>query len=141
MGLPRLAAALGDGCGIALRESRQGPTELVSAICLTGICVLAFSLIAVLRQERTIAFLTNEAPQADDTERVCDAAAHDFGLSPRETEILKLIARGNAVDAVAKKLVVSPYTVQTHVQHIYRKMQVHKRSELMDYLNLHRDEG
>lgn len=141
VGLPRLAAALGDGCGIALRESRQGPTELVSAICLTGICVLAFSLIAVLRQERTIAFLTNEAPQADDTERVCDAAAHDFGLSPRETEILKLIARGNAVDAVAKKLVVSPYTVQTHVQHIYRKMQVHKRSELMDYLNLHRDEG
>lgn len=141
MGLPRLSAAFGDGCGIALRESGQSQTELVSAICLAGICVLAFSLIAVLHQERTIAFLTSETPQADDTERVCEAAARDFGLSPRESEILKLIARGHAVDAVAKKLVVSPYTVQTHIQHIYRKMQVHKRSELMDYLNLHRDEN
>ncbi|MDO4443354.1 MAG: LuxR C-terminal-related transcriptional regulator [Slackia sp.] len=139
-GIPRLGAALGDGCGIALRESGQECADLVSTICLAGICLLAFSLIAILHQERTIAFLTSEAPQADDTEQVCDAAAHDFGLSPRETEILKLIARGNAVDAVAKKLVVSPYTVQTHVQHIYRKMQVHKRSELMDYLNLRREE-
>ena len=84
--------------------------------------------------------MTSDAPQADDTEKVCESAAQDFGLSPRETEILKLIARGHAVDAVAKKLVVSPYTVQTHIQHIYRKMQVHKRSELMDYLNLRRDE-
>ena len=56
-------------------------------------------------------------------------------------EILSSSRAEDAVDAVAKKLVVSPYTVQTHVQHIYRKMQVHKRSELMDYLNLHRDKG
>lgn len=141
MGLPRLSTALGDGCGIALRETWQDGIGLVSTVCLAFVCVLAFLLIAILHQERTIAFLTSDAPQADDTERVCESAAQDFGLSPRETEILKLIARGHAVDAVAKKLVVSPYTVQTHIQHIYRKMQVHKRSELMDYLNLHRDEN
>lgn len=141
MGLPRLSTALGDGCGIALRETWQDGAGLVSTACLAFVCVLAFLLIAVLHQERTIAFLTSDAPQADDTERVCESAAQDFGLSPREAEILKLIARGHAVDAVAKKLVVSPYTVQTHIQHIYRKMQVHKRSELMDYLNLHRDES
>lgn len=140
MGLPRLSTALGDGCGIALRETWQDGIGLVSTVCLAFVCVLAFLLIAILHQERTIAFLTSDAPQADDTEKVCESAAQDFGLSPRETEILKLIARGHAVDAVAKKLVVSPYTVQTHIQHIYRKMQVHKRSELMDYLNLRRDE-
>lgn len=37
--------------------------------------------------------------------------------------------------ATAEKLVISPYTVNTHIQHIYRKLNIHKRSELISYLH------
>lgn len=40
--------------------------------------------------------------------------AKEFSLSARETEIVMLIARGFTTDNVAKKLVISPYTVNTH---------------------------
>ena len=33
-----------------------------------------------------------------------------------------------------ERLVISPYTVNTHVQHIYGKLSIHKRSELISYL-------
>mgnify|MGYP002151089938 CR=1 FL=1 len=45
-----------------------------------------------------------------------------------------------AASAVAEKLVISPYTVNTHVRHIYEKMQIHKRSELLNYLNMQRSD-
>ena len=52
---------------------------------------------------------------------------------------MKLVARGYTVDNISNKLVISPYTTQTHIRHIYAKMNIHKRSELLDYINMHRD--
>lgn len=69
----------------------------------------------------------------------CDAVIVEFKLSKREGEILKLVARGYTVDNISNKLVISPYTTQTHIRHIYAKMNIHKRSELLDYINMHRD--
>lgn len=96
-------------------------------------------LMAATRQEDAIAALTSPKPREERIERLCEATAEEFALSPREAEILVLIARGGSVESIARKLVVSPYTVQTHIQHIYRKMNVHKRSDLLDYLNLRRE--
>ncbi len=64
----------------------------------------------------------------------------EFGLSEREGEILRLIARGKTANAIAEKLVISPHTVNTHIRHIYDKTQIRKRGELIDYINLRRDE-
>ena len=51
-----------------------------------------------------------------------------------------LIARGHTTNSMAEKLVISPYTVNTHIRHIYDKMQIHKRSELLNYLNMQRSD-
>lgn len=61
--------------------------------------------------------------------------AKEFSLSAREREIVMLIARGFTTDNVAKKLVISPYTVNTHIRHVYEKIGIRKRSELIDYIN------
>jgi DNA-binding NarL/FixJ family response regulator len=53
----------------------------------------------------------------------------DFELTPRETEVLRLLAKGLGREAVAKHLVVSPKTVATHVQHILAKLGVHSATE------------
>jgi DNA-binding NarL/FixJ family response regulator len=50
-------------------------------------------------------------------------------LSAREHEILSLIAKGFRVPEVAELLKIADRTVTTHVQHIYRKLEVSSRSE------------
>jgi DNA-binding NarL/FixJ family response regulator len=50
-------------------------------------------------------------------------------LSERETEILRLVAKGFSFDTVGEVLSISPHTVVTHVKKIYRKLAVHSRGE------------
>lgn len=50
-------------------------------------------------------------------------------LSQRETEILRLVAKGLSFDHVGEVLDISPHTVVTHVKRIYRKLAVHSRGE------------
>lgn len=50
-------------------------------------------------------------------------------LSPRESEILALVARGYTYGELAKLLGVSLSTVQTHVKSIYSKLAVHSKTE------------
>jgi DNA-binding CsgD family transcriptional regulator len=61
-----------------------------------------------------------------------DLTADDAGpvmLTPRETTILDLIARGDSYGGVARTLSVSVGTVQTHAKNIYAKLAVHSRGE------------
>jgi DNA-binding NarL/FixJ family response regulator len=50
-------------------------------------------------------------------------------LTPREHEILDLIAQGLTNGAIAEKLVLSPKTIRNHVSNIFSKLQVATRSE------------
>jgi HD-GYP domain-containing protein (c-di-GMP phosphodiesterase class II) len=50
------------------------------------------------------------------------------GLSEREIEVLRLIARGHTMKEMAAQLVVSPKTVDNHIQHIYGKLGVSTRA-------------
>jgi DNA-binding NarL/FixJ family response regulator/tetratricopeptide (TPR) repeat protein len=50
------------------------------------------------------------------------------GLSPREIDVLRLVARGNTDAQVAEELFISPRTVARHLQSIYTKLDVHSRT-------------
>jgi DNA-binding NarL/FixJ family response regulator len=50
-------------------------------------------------------------------------------LSVREQEVLELVSRGFSYQEIAKLQIVSVYTVQTHIKHLYAKLAVHSRSE------------
>jgi|SRR5690242_12564428 DNA-binding NarL/FixJ family response regulator len=54
-------------------------------------------------------------------------------LSDRETEVLRLVAKGLAYRQIAERLVLSHRTVQNHVQNTLRKLQLHNRVELARY--------
>ena len=49
-------------------------------------------------------------------------------LSPREREVLNLIAQGRTIPAMAKELFLAPSTVKTHVQRLYEKLGVGDRA-------------
>jgi DNA-binding NarL/FixJ family response regulator len=51
------------------------------------------------------------------------------GLTTREAEVLGLLADGFTQAEIATKLVVSPRTVGTHIQHILSKLDVHSRAQ------------
>lgn len=60
-------------------------------------------------------------------------SGHPDILSPREREILQLIAEGNSNAAAAEKLCLSVRTVETHRAHIMTKLQFNSHSELVRY--------
>ena len=54
-------------------------------------------------------------------------------LTPRETEILRLVAKGLSYRQIAERLVLSLRTVQNHVQNTLAKLQLHNRTQLTRY--------
>ncbi|MGZ4124851.1 MAG: response regulator transcription factor, partial [Actinomycetota bacterium] len=51
-------------------------------------------------------------------------------LTPRERDVLRLIARGYAYKEIARELSISPKTVEAHVSSVLRKLQLTNRYEL-----------
>jgi DNA-binding NarL/FixJ family response regulator len=51
-------------------------------------------------------------------------------LTPREREVLRLIARGYAYKEVARQLSISTKTVESHVSAVLRKLQLSSRHQL-----------
>lgn len=54
-------------------------------------------------------------------------------LTPREREILTLLAQGTSTDSIASTLFISPATVRTHIKSIYAKIGVSSRAEAVVY--------
>jgi DNA-binding NarL/FixJ family response regulator len=54
-------------------------------------------------------------------------------LTERETEVLKMVAKGLSYRQIAERLVLSHRTVQNHVQNTLTKLQMHNRVELTRY--------
>jgi DNA-binding NarL/FixJ family response regulator len=66
--------------------------------------------------------------------RMADGPADDGEqLTERETEVLKMVAKGMSYKQIAERLVISHRTVQNHVQNTLRKLQMHNRVELTRY--------
>jgi DNA-binding CsgD family transcriptional regulator len=55
-------------------------------------------------------------------------AGRNYELTRRETEVLRLVAGGLSDQEIARKLSLSPRTVQAHLQSIYNKLEVSNRS-------------
>jgi DNA-binding CsgD family transcriptional regulator len=86
---------------------------------------------AELRAEVTAGRLDSEAVEA-----VLAAAGHrairrregPAGLTAREVDVLRLLARGLSSTEIAARLVISPKTVRNHIEHIYTKIGASSRA-------------
>ena len=54
-------------------------------------------------------------------------------LTPREREVLRRVCRGQRTEEIAESMSVGLSTVRTHMQHVYAKLDVHSRLELISY--------
>lgn len=142
---PRVFAAL-RGCwafggllGIIL--GRVG----ASVILQNQTAALAMSLAAILLITSCYLFIFNEKIMSTLTrffpektpgrfQRKCEEVARLYKLSPREAEVMGLLARGRNVEVIMDELTLSNATVCTHRQHIYQKIDVHSQQELIDVI-------
>jgi DNA-binding NarL/FixJ family response regulator len=62
-------------------------------------------------------------------QRIAPPRSEDYNLSPRELEVLKLLADGHVYKTAADVLSVSVDTLRFHVRNIYAKLHVHSKSE------------
>jgi DNA-binding NarL/FixJ family response regulator len=117
-----LEAVKAGATGYLLKSA--APAEFVEAVRRTaaGEPVFTPSLAGlVLGEYRRLA----AQPKADDG----DAPR----LTDRETEVLRLVAKGLSYKQIAERLGVSHRTVQNHVQNTLNKLQLHNRVELTRY--------
>ena len=61
----------------------------------------------------------------------CEAIADRYLLSRRETEVMFLLAKGHNAAFIQDQLCISKSTAKTHINHIYRKLDIHTQQELL----------
>jgi DNA-binding CsgD family transcriptional regulator len=72
--------------------------------------------------------------EVQNLEAICNSLAQTYDLSPREHEVLQLLAQGRGVPYISEKICVSGNTAKTHVKRIYQKCNVHSKEELIDLI-------
>ncbi len=85
-------------------------------------------------QERLVAAVADQPPTA--AAGVADTQLPD-DLTPREVEVLKLIAAGMSNAEIAAALVVSDATVKTHINHVFAKTGARDRAQAVRYAYQH----
>jgi len=102
-------------CGFLLKDS--GPALLVEAVRA------AVSGDALISPSITVRLLEHLSPPAP-------VAPEETGLSPRELEVVKLVARGATNAEIAARLYISVGTVKTHLASVQAKLNARNRVEI-----------
>ncbi|MCS7011995.1 MAG: response regulator transcription factor, partial [Anaerolineales bacterium] len=105
---------------------RAAPEELLLAIqtAAAGAVYLYPTLAKVLVRD----YLAQQTHRQKETQ-----PEEENALTPREQEILVLLAEGATNEQIAQKLVISPKTVARHRENIMEKLNLHSRAELVRY--------
>lgn len=130
---------LGRFCGfsvvtlLSLAQPAQG--FLSEAVVMMAFVLLAAALFAESHNNLVEAWGIERFGGEDEDSRILELASvvvsEEYGLSPRESEILGYLGQGLTRKEVSAKLVLSEETVKTHMQHIYEKCGVHSRRDLL----------
>lgn len=106
-------------------------SALVPASLATVYVLLLAALIFFANAGRTRRAVSEVAPQAA---LQLPLLAEAYHLTAREVEIGVLVAEGKSRAAIAETLVVSQETVKSHTKHLYQKLSVHSRDDLLRLL-------
>lgn len=112
----------------------EGDTmQVTGLVCICLLCVLQ---ILLNDQQSYIRTITTEPIHESELEKNCVEIAREYKLSQREYDVMLLIGKGHTPKSAANVLYISPSTAQTHIKHIYQKLRVHSRTELIEFVNL-----
>ena len=125
-------AALDEVMGSSAFPSERESQQRTRAACRAALGEAAFAVAwaagRALRAEEAIAeAMAIEAPTRSSAVAV-PAAATALGLTPRETDVVRLVAEGRSNPEIAAALFVSPRTVEWHLANVLRKLGLPSRA-------------
>lgn len=109
----------------------------VTAIISMAIGLIGSNIVltkgSLIRAYRRASAASGDSDDADATtsEKVA-RVVEAYGLTNRESDVLLILARGHGLARVQEDLFISEGTALTHKRHIYQKLDVHSKSELID---------
>lgn len=127
-----LGLLLGNAAGIALIRASWVTSAFLSNCYLALMVGAVLVLVVMVEQQKTIDRLM---PSEDRSAEAMARLSERFGLTAREREILGFLARGRSVPFISDALFIQKSTVETHRKHIYAKLDVHNRQELLDLVD------
>jgi ATP/maltotriose-dependent transcriptional regulator MalT len=138
LGHAKLAAQLW-GAAEALRHDIQAPLptsyrgeyapykEVIKATLGEDVFAVVWADAQMMSLEQAVT-LAMSIPMEEAQPPTASSEKSIFGLTPREVEVLRLVATGLTDAQVANELVISPRTVSKHLQSIYSKLSLASRS-------------
>ena len=150
LGALALGAALGSSLALMMESLDLQGHVSVTAIAAMVLAVIASDVVltrgslARAYKRAVTAAGGKEAESADGgtpfDERVA-AVAEVYALTEREAEVLGILARGHGLGRVQEVLFIAEGTAITHRRHIYQKLDVHSKAELIDLVSGFGDDG
>lgn len=134
-GLVYAGNLLGIAGGMLVNALEPLSPEMSSlAVFISSACVLLSYFFVFDESDMTALSQKPHAKKADRRpfQEVCAEIARGYNLSPRETEVMMLAAKGRTLPKIQEELYISQGTAATHMRNIYRKLDVHSRQELLE---------
>lgn len=112
-----------------------------TTIALVAIFLIFATAVSILNHKDISTIWGLAEPAITAGNRSCDTPAvidpivvlkERYALSDREAEVATLLAKGRSLPFIQKELHIAKGTAQTHLNHIYRKLNVHSRQEFLD---------
>lgn len=94
---------------------------------------LALALTAVLRGETYLSPAVSKGVLSDYVQRLRSDESAGVQLSPRQTEVLQLVAEGHSSKEIARRLDVSVKTVESHRSQLMKLLDIHEVAGLVRY--------
>lgn len=121
-----------------LQQTSFNDGVLALVFCLIVVGMLIFSkneLITLYRLGETEQVSDTSLTPAPTISDACERIATDYSLTPRETEIFGMLARGRTIPYICEELVIAENTGKRHVSNIYRKLCIYDRQGLHDIVD------
>lgn len=78
---------------------------------------------------------TPSTPPSTALDERCAYVRQHFGLTERETDMVRLLAHGRSKTSISKELFISENTVKSYTRNVYSKLNIHSKQQLLDILD------
>lgn len=143
-----LACGYAIGCGIVAAGFGSPVSIAIVALTLFAIVFVSSFVLRAHSPQQVIADeIDHEISRQNERnvpgsrhKKILERLCEKYRLTPREREVASLMLHGRSTVNIGEMLNISAHTAKAHVYHIYQKLNVHSRTEFLDFIDSINDE-